>query len=212
MIKKVFIKSLLLGAMVLMVSCQSDNDQPLEYYEDEAYVELCPFCGEYAHKPIRQPTPPMNIHEIFSPWQGLDSPFPKEGHDARVTDFVAGFENVHTVTYTQLEMDWYGTIILWADEPLHDFAFVSLDISSHDWGEDGELTIDTREVLLNVPRLLPSDAVVLNVSFAHYLLPHGAIIFTGEDGVQRRMFIWESMRGECYATYHLGEPHEIISQ
>jgi len=49
----------------------------------------------------------------------------------------------------------------------------------------------------------------LNVAFSHYLLPHGAIIFTGEDGVQRRMFIHESMRGGCYSIYHLGEAHEI---
>jgi hypothetical protein len=50
--------------------------------------------------------------------------------------------------------------------------------------------------------------VVLNVFFSHYLLPHGAIIFTDEAGKTWRMFINESMRGGCYPVYGLGFPHE----
>ena len=171
-------------------------------------TELCP-CGEhYRHEQLRQPTPPINIHEIFAPWLGdWDEDFPQEEHDANIANFVWRFENIHMVTYTQFETDWYGTIILWTDEPLRDFSFVSLDVAGHDWDEDGQLVIDTREVILTIPKLLPTDVVVLNIAFAHYLLPHGAIIFTDEHGIRKRMFIQESMRGGCFPLYHLGLSH-----
>ena len=74
------------------------------------------------------------------------------------------------------------------------------------------LIINTQEVLLTVPVLRPTDAVVLNVAFEHYLLPHGAVIFTDANGVQWRMFIGQSMRGGCFPIYSLGLPHEIVSE
>ena len=165
--------------------------------------DLCPYCGEhYVHEPLRQPTPPLNIHEID---------FPREEREAGIAEILRNFENVHKVTYTQFETNWYSTIVLWTDIPLRDFSFVSLDVAGHYWREDRELIIDTREVLLTVDVLLPGDAVVLNVAFSHYLLPHGAIIFTDEHGVQQRMFIIESMRGGCFPIYHLTEAHELAT-
>lgn len=163
---------------------------------------LCHECG-YVHEPLREPTPPLNIHELFAPWQGQDADFPQAEHEANVAEFVRGFDNVHTATYIQFEANWYSTIILWTDTPLRDFSFVSLDVAGHEWTEAGQLVIGTQEVLLTVDELLPNDAVVLNVAFSHYLLPHGAIIFTDEQGELRRMFIREDMRGGCYPSYRL---------
>jgi hypothetical protein len=181
----------------------------------DSFGERCA-CGEdYADEVRRRPTPPMNIHEIFPVWQGPDADFPHEEHEANIAEFLYrfGFENVRTVTYTQRETDWYGTIILWPDShtPLRNFSVVSLDVAGHDWDENGQLIIDTQEVLLYVPilRHLQLDAVVLNVAFSHYLLPHGAIIFTDELGVQWRMFIVECMRGGCCPIFHLGQAHEF---
>ncbi|MCL2408746.1 MAG: hypothetical protein FWC96_03930 [Oscillospiraceae bacterium] len=170
------------------------SESSTEILSSSNVYELC-YCGDhYTHEPLRQPTPPMNIREMFTD---------------NISEYVYGFENVHTVTYLQLETDWCSTIILWADIHLRDFSFVSLDVAGHYWYEDRQLVIDTREVLLTVPDLLPTDAVVLNVAFAHYLLPHGAIIFTDEYGVRWRMFLGEDMRGGCFPIYHLGMPHEI---
>ena len=184
---------------------------PVELETPDAY-ELCTYCGDhYIHEPLRQPTPPLNIHEILAPWQGLGADFPHEEHEATIAEFVRDFEHVHTVTYIQFETNWRSTIILWSDIPLRDFSFVSLDVAGHDWDEDVQLVINTREVLLTIDELLPTDAVVLNVAFAHYLLPHGAIIFTDEQGIQRRMFITESMRGGCFPAYNLGISHEFAA-
>ena len=180
--------ALLLIFLLLAVACEEISTPPivdepteteatsLEIELPDAY-ELCPYCGEhYVHEPLRQPTSPLNIHEVLVPWQGPDADFPQEEHEANVAEFVYGFENVHTVTYVQFETNWYATIILWADTTLRNFSFVSLDVAGHDWDEDYQLIINTREVLLTIGELLPTDAVVLNVAFAHYILPHGAII------------------------------------
>ena len=158
---------------------------------DSTTYELCPIChSHYVHEALRQPTPPVNIY------------------DGNITELTHDFGNIHTVTYLQRETEWYGTIILYSDMPLTNFSFVSLDVAGHDW-VDGELVIDTKEVLLAIPNLLPADVVILNVAFAHYLLPHGAIIFANEIGEQRRMFIQEDMRGGCFPLFHLGLPHEF---
>ena len=219
-----------LFVVLLFVACRGDDAEDYSYsydngeeivygeipYED-AYdttdtspYELC-YCGEaYVHE-LRLPTPPMNIHEIFAPWQGHDYGFPHELHEANIAEFVRDFENVHTATEIQWETDWYETIVLWSDAPLRDFSFVSLDTAGHEWyeveGSYSQLIIGTQEVLLTVDELLPTDAVILNVNFFHYLLPYGAIIFTDEDGLRWRMFIRESMRGGCFPLYHLGEAH-----
>ena len=166
-------------------------------YEADLY-ELCPYCGShYVHELLRQPTPPINIREV--------EPF------GLATHFLYQFEALHTVTYLQFETAQPSEIAIWTDIPVFDFSFVSLDVAGHYWDDYGQLIINTYEVLLTIPTLLPTDAVVLNLAFAHYLLPHGAIIFTDEAGVQWRMFIIESMKGGCFPLYHLSLPHEITT-
>ncbi|MCL2353310.1 MAG: hypothetical protein FWC69_01620 [Defluviitaleaceae bacterium] len=195
MIRKIFVPlALAATALFALTACGGDDYDCYIYengYGEEQnggvligdYEEICPYCGEYAHGSLRQPTPPMHIHEIFAPWQGPDAPFPQEEHDANIAAFVADFENVHTVTYTEFETDWHGTIILWADEPLRDFSFVSLDIAGHDWSQEDELSLNTREVIFAIPKLSPADVVVLNLACSHYLLPYGASSSTGEEGL-----------------------------
>ena len=137
--------------VLFFVACGSEESfettgyepQPQEIAGDEppsSIYELCSICNHY-HEPLRQPTPPINIYEGFALWQGADSTFPQEEHDANIAAFstsVHDFENIHSVTYTQFETDWYGTIILWADSHLTDFSFVSLDVAGHYWDESGE--------------------------------------------------------------------------
>jgi len=188
--------------------------EPLPESSDPPSQNTLCECGEhYISDQLRQPTPPLNMHEMFAT---LEIENPHEKHAANITEFTRNFENVYTATYTQFETDWSAALILWSDTTLFDFSFVSLDVAGHYWDESipysPSLVIHTQEVLLTVPVLRPTDAVVLNVAFAHYLLPHGAVIFTDAYGVQWRMFIWESMRGGCYPSYHLGLPHKIIPE
>jgi len=169
---------------------------PQEFYENnENTYELCPTCGVYyIHELLRKPTPPLHIRDVE--------------HFGLGTSFLYQFENTYEVTYLQFETEHPATIAIWTDLLLFDFSFVSLDVAGHDW-YDGQLAINTQEVLLTIPQLLPySDVVVLNFAFAHYLLPHGAIVFTDDQNVRWRMFIHESMRGGCFPVYTLGAKHE----
>jgi predicted small lipoprotein YifL len=157
--------------------------------------EVCSDCGDHkVGENLRIQTPPVNIRESHEVADG----------------FSDEFENTYTCTFIQWETDYYSTLYLWTDEPLRDFKFVSLDAASFYATEEEEpkIMIDTLEVLLTVPELLPTDVVVLNVAFVHYLIPRGAIIFTDEAGKTWRMFIGESMRGGCYPVYGLGLPRE----
>jgi len=161
--------------------------------------DLCPVCGVYyLHKLQRQPTPPVGIRDVVEPF-GVGA------------HWLYQFDTIHTFTYLQFETEHPHQIALWADAPLFDFSFVSLDVAGHDW-VDGSLIINTREVLFTVPALQPGDAVVLHLAFAHYLLPHGAIVFTDEWGVQWRMFLHESMRGGCFPVFNLSEKHVYNSR
>ena len=172
--------------------------------------EWCALCGShYVHEALRQPTPPMNMHEILHP-----------DAEALEAEFLAnfGFQNVHRTSYIWKHggrdddiINRPGGMFLWPDRPLRDFSFVTLDVDGHYWDESevpARLVIHTQEIILQIPQLLPRDVVVLNVGFRHCLLPHGAIMFTEEDGTRWRMFISESMRGGCFPLFHLGTAHE----
>jgi hypothetical protein len=143
------------------------------------YHGLC-YCGEMYRHELRFPTPPINIREQ---WEVDD-------------DFLSQFENVHKVTYLQRETDWSATLIIWADEPIRDFSFVSLDNHADYY--------PVRQVLFTVENLPPTDAVVLTLAFVHYFHPHGGIAFTNADGTRHTMFFVESMEGGCVPTFHSG--------
>ena len=111
-------------ALILFVACRADDaddylysydeGEELVYEEDlaedayDAYdttdaspYELCDCGWVYAHEVSRRPTPPMNIHEIFAIWQGMDYEFPMAEHEANIAEFVRDFENIHTATEIQ---------------------------------------------------------------------------------------------------------------
>ena len=178
--------------------------------------ELCE-CGiHYVNEHFRYSTPPINIHEIISPWDFYVE-FPYTKHNAMVADFVRDFENVYTATYNihasnPMMTDWHGydTIILWSETPLRDFSFEIINFWEGDSVEDG-WTIRTEKTPIAIDVLLPTDVVVLNVGFAHYLRPQAAIIFTDESGLQSRMFIIQTMENGCLPYYYLSpvEEHRI---
>ena len=171
-------------------------------------------CITYDDKPsLRYPTPPMNIHEIFSTRQwGVD--FPYTEHNAMVIDFVRVFENIHTGTFIfganyHTADNWWGydTIILWSDTVLRDFSFVVLNV----WDEEDGMKIFTEATPFAIDKLLPTDVIVLNVSFFHYLRPQAAIIFTDESGLQNRMFILQDMSDSCiYYFLWPANPGQIV--
>ena len=189
---------------------QPQEDEELEI-EETPEPEYC----DCLEKPCLQEriwghTPPLSIHEISPAWQYPPPPFPREEHESVVAEFLKNFNNIYETTYIQWDTEWYTTLVFKSDIPLRDFKLVSLDVAGHYWTDNSELIIDTDEVLLTVPELLPNDAVILNVAFRHYLLPHGAIIYTDEQGTEWRMFIGQNMRGGCYPVFGLGSPHELI--
>ena len=163
---------------------------------------ICEFCGDhYIGEDLRTLqvlefgffTYPMNIRDSFE-WEMVDA------LEGTLDAFLSGFDTVHEVTYQQWEADWYNTIILWSDTPLRDFYIVSLAVGED---VDDKMGIFAQELIFSTEELLTSHAIVLNVAFAHYLLPHGGLIFTDENGDMRRMFINESMRGGCYPHFTL---------
>jgi len=161
-----------------------------ELYPEVYMHERCSNCGGPYQ---RQLTPPLNIR------------------DGDVTaEFLSAFETIHTVTYLQWEPGWYHNLALWPDESLRDFSLLSLGLGSGCTGAD-PMYFYTREVLLTIDELLPTDVVVLNVLFIHYLIPRGGVVFTDGDGVQRRMLIQDvSVVGgcsECFRNFIL-IPHD----
>jgi hypothetical protein len=164
--------------------------------------EWC-YCGvHHADEPVKQPSPPLNISEVLWDWSlNIDEAMILK--ETEIHEFVKGFDFVHEHTYLQWDEGWVNSIVLWPDETLRDFSFVSLTF-------DGYNVYSVAEILLTIDELPPTQAVVLNVAFEHYLFPRGGIIFTEESGEQRRMFIQESMAGGCIPHFHL-VPHENVS-
>ena len=184
----------------------SANSQPLEPYANEASASnannrICPYCGEdHADELLSYPTPPFNIFE----WGEIPQSRTQEQNDADFDAVLNGFLNIHSFTHLEFETDWPGRIILWADTPIRDFSFVRVSVSE-DW-KDGHHLIEVVEELVTIPYLQTTEAFVLNVAFAHYLFPHGAIFFTDEQGSRHPLLILQSMRGGCFPQYFLA-PH-----
>jgi hypothetical protein len=167
--------------------------------DDYSHIsELCE-CGQhYTDELLRFPTPPINAHEILSPQLESDTEY-----NAVIADFVRDFENIYTITHNEYPFDWYtDALILWSDAPLRDFSFVVIDFWEGNSVEEG-WTIRTTKIPFTIDELLPTDVVVINVAFSHYLRPHAAVIFADETGLQTRMFIEQSMEDRCYPAYYL---------
>ncbi|MCL2217429.1 MAG: M56 family metallopeptidase [Defluviitaleaceae bacterium] len=160
-------------------------------------AELC-HCGEhYVGENLRWPTPPLNIRE----WNEVDDEFLNNFQTIHTltSHEQGGFERPYWLVSQEVEFN-HHTIILWPDERLRDFRFVALGFND----DDGHVTFYTREILFRIGELAPNDAVALNVSFLHYLIPRGGIIFYDARGERRKMLIHESMRGGCFPLFNLG--------
>ena len=171
-----------------------DKDVP-QIVHDEVYSPERCACGEhYIDEDLRFPTPPLVTHEPRK-WGTTLQQFQESLYQ---------FEDIHRITYHQFETERSTyAFVIWTDEPLRDFFFASLDVARHYWYEDRQLVIGTREVIFEIDKLLPGDAIIFDVAFSHYLLPHAGVGFTDSNGVNRRMFILESMRGGCGPWYVL---------
>ena len=207
--------------LLLLASCGGDYDTPgdilatppiandngdengdYDYdYDDDDYDDDYDDNDSYTYDPIprcdcgfdltifnipRSLTPPLYIHE-----------FPEDG-------FLEQFTNAYHFSFANWDTDFRSRLVFWADEPLTQLSFVSLDINYHMW----ILNIlhfppQSRRVEFTIDVLQPNEAFVLDVAFFHYLLPHGMITFVDASGTPHSMFISESMAGGCMASYHL---------
>jgi len=170
-------------------------EDPATELDPDAPV-LCDFClDHYVGEDLRAnwDTSPMNIRDNWE-FEMVDT-LPNS-----FDDFLAAFETVHEFTYLQWETEWYSTFVIWPDEMLYDFVFVSLQLGGDDYRE----IFFVQETLLTIDELPSNHAVVLNVAFVHYLIPRGGIMFTDSQGVRHRMFITDgSPRGGCWPHFGL---------
>jgi len=164
-----------------------ESEQP----EPNAY-ELCDCGALYAHTVLElKYSPPLNIRDV--------GPFGVGTH------FTYQFETIHTATYLQWESEWPSKIVIWPDEPVYNFTFVSALHTAICCAYVGE-------VILSVDKLYPSDAVILTVAFWHYLFPRGGIIFTDVSGAQHHMFLQQNMAGGCAPGYLLHPTNHLIGR
>jgi hypothetical protein len=181
--------------------------------EDEYIYDLC-YCGTRLRNEMRVQSPPVNIHEILSPWQLLQDggDFPHAKYSSMVSDFSYNFTNVHTITHMSpwAIADWYDSIILWPyDAMLQDFSIVRINSMFYEHG----LEVTILETLFAIDELHPTDAIIFNVStdFIQHRYPSAAIIFTSEAGVQYLLFIVFGIGDVyCIPRYHLLEIHNHI--
>lgn len=218
-IRKLFLFTMIFFSIFLFVGCtpsdnidvsyesQAEGISLVSYIEEESIIsndinentdksKWCP-CGMYCTiAAVWQPTPPLNISAVVVDWS-LDVDEAMMLKALEVNEFVKNFVFVHQHTFRQRDNEWVDSIILWPDETLRDFFFVSLHY-------DGGAIFSAAEVLLAIDELPSTHAVVLNVAFSHHRFPFSGIIFTDENGGQRRMFINSLMYvGGCNPSFHL---------
>jgi len=174
----------------------SIEDETPEPKPDSNAPVLCDFCWDhYVGEDLRadRDTSPMNIRDD---WEFEMVDILPNSFD----EFLTQFGTVHEFTYQQWETEFYSTFVIWPDETLYDFSFVSLELGGDDYRE----IFFVRETLLTIDELLPNHAVILNVAFVHYLIPRGGIMFTDTEGIRHRMFITDgSPRGGCWPHFSL---------
>ena len=187
----------LIGAAVFLVACgrndasEQTNDAPDYAYTTQPHEQqqTCQLCFDhYVGQELRNPTPPLNLREGYEVGDG----------------FLESFARVHEAYYFQFELDgWEGNrLYFWADEPLRDVRFVSLAFD-YEEGNYMQARFFVHNVIISLDSLQPNEAVALNIAFAHYLFPHGGVIFTDQSGSEQRMFLLESMQGGCYPSFLL---------
>ena len=193
---------------LFLAACSDDYSETYEPYRaDEAYEadevydayeagevydadgadeppEFCDCGSFYADMVVRQDTPPLHIHE-----------FPDD-------DFMEQFAVRHYVDFADWDTEWRARLVVWTERAITELSFVSL--TDHVWVFDIlHYPAHARETVFTLDALLPGEALVLDVSFMHYLIPRGMLTFTDYDGTRQSMLITESMAGGCIPWYHL---------
>jgi len=154
---------------------QADTETDMDANSHE--YERCECGASYAHEVARPPTPPININE-------------RDGHDY---NFLATFDDIYLFSFADRDTDWRSRLVFWTDEPLRDVSFISLGFAEF----AGRWYHYVQEVPFTISELLPGKAFVLDVNFAHYLIPRGGLRFVDGSGELRHMLIIESMAGTC---------------
>ena len=158
--------------------------------------ELCDFCMDhYVGDDLRSDTWPLRVRDVQ--YNGM-----VEFYEEPVDEFLQSrFTIVHEDAYvrhgdglgqnTRVSDAEHPSVVIWPDEALYNFQFVSLEVPE---------VIDFRvqEVLLTIDELQPSHALVLRLHLFHYLSPRVGFQFTDSQGNEHRMFLAESMRGGCW--------------
>ena len=181
--------------------------------------ELCWVCGEhYAHERWRLPAHPFHIREFERPFHGNrerdflgNYPFTnQEEQQKAVQVFLNNFETVHTFTYIHPRLSRHGealydTVILWSDEVIRDFTFMSIETDNLCDDYDGwrRHPYGHVEVLFTIDELQPGSSIALNLSFNAFERPSAGLVFTDKKGVERRMWMSYGAKYFCHAFYHI---------
>ena len=168
----------------------TEDDADSTATNNDYYLPESCYCGwdyTYAMSSIY----PFNIREFIIP-ENIDD------------EFLAEFSYIHTFTYKQWDFGDYHNLVIWVDAPVRNLSFVLLSYIEDEWPEHGwPIYFDAQNILFTVDELLPTEALVLNVIFAHYLLPSAGLMFTDIDDVQRYLILHESMAGCCFPQFLL---------
>jgi|GEM_PF-3917247 len=121
-------------------------------------------------------------------------------------DFLSQFENIHTAEYLQWETEFPATLIIWPNEPLRDFSFVSVHSNAICCAYVGRS-------ILTVDELQPSDAVVLTLALMGYIHPACGVIFTDTNGERHyKIFFQEISDLGDGQVFHLSDFSNLISR
>lgn len=235
MFEKIILVLCIVAAISVLVACTSNNDdvnctdnenvyetlipeltyesaaEPI-FQDDEIEVDMLPSatgwcdCGVSFVAEVIQAEPPLNIlpfgHRFFD-------------HDydniCFMHEFIGSFEYLHEVTFHHWDGGSNHPTVIWTDTIVRDLSLVELGMNNTDIGMQPYFV--ARETLITIDELLPGDAIIANLLFSHYLMPSVGLIFTDENGVQRRMFIADDLGRSapcfCFTRFVLVPDDEI---
>jgi len=201
MCRKKIVTLLLFLVFALFAACVSPTADDNYSYEPDTAPTFEQ--NESLSLPQESESSEPETHELELPWATPPLNIRHADQFGVGTPFMYQFETVHAATFLQWESEFPATLVIWSDEPLYNFSFVSVD-------HNAICCAYVREVLLTVDKLYPSDAVALTVAFSHYLFPRAGIVFTDASGVRHRMYLRQDMMGECGPGYYLVRTNNLI--
>ena len=159
------------------------------------------YCGRHDIDKIS--TAPLNMY-LISDWS-----IQHDTQGAKLLNYANVFDNIHELTYLQWEGAGFDTLLFWSDETIYNMSIVALSICYEEEVDWQNVVFYTSEVIGYFEELNPADIIVLNVAFSHYILPHGGIIFTNQEGEEKRMFFhgWDTLE-ICESHFNLRKFNE----